>query len=129
MYLKVHNRRIHEEYPQIYSPGDLEAVRNLQEQTKRALQVLKGNIGVFSGLRVFYHGLGENDRFPLRDSCIEDISSFTRQIDNFIDETKRYLAQGHLIAKIIDARETIVCIPALLFFECNLHSPCTLMIF
>ena len=128
MYLQVHNRRIHEEYPQIYSPGDLDALRNLQEQTKQALQVLKGNIGVFSGLRDFYHELGENDRFPLRDNCVGDISSFTRQIDNFIDETKRYLAQGQLIAKIIDARETIVCISPLLFFECNLRSPCTLII-
>ena len=128
MYLQVHNRRVHDEYPQIYSPGDLEALRNLQEQTKQALQVLKGNIGVFSGIRDFYHGLGENDGFPLRDSCIGDISSFTCQIDNFIDEMKRYLAQGQLIAKIIDARETIVCIPAFLFVACNPHSPCTLII-
>ena len=117
MYLQVHNRRIHEEYPQIYSPGDLEALRNLQEQTKQAIQVLRGNIGVFSGLRNFYHGLGENDRFPLRDSCVGEISSFTRQIDSIIDDTKRYLAQGQLIAKIIDARETIVCISALIFFK------------
>lgn len=128
MYLRVHNRRIHEEYPQIYSPGDLEAVRNLQEQTKRTLQVLKGNIGVLSGLRDFYHGLGENDGFPLRESCIGDISSFTHQIDNLIDESKRCFGQGQLIAKIIDARETMVCTSALLFFERNLHSPCTLII-
>ena len=128
MYLRVHNRRIHEEYAQIYSPGDLEAVWNLQEQTERALQVLKGNIGVFSGLRDFYHGLGGNDEFPLRDSCSGEISSFTHQIDNFIDETKRYFGQGQLIAKIIAARETIVCISALLFFKRNLHSPCTLIL-
>ena len=128
MYLRVHNRRINEEYAQIYSPGDLEALWNLQEQTKRALRVLKGNIGVLSGLRDFYHGLGGSDEFPLRDSCSGEISAFTHQIDNFIDETKRYFGQGQLIAKIIAARETIVCISALLVFERNLHSPCTLIL-
>ena len=128
MYLRVHNRRVHDEYQQIYSPGDLEAVQNLEKQTKEALRVLEGNIGVFSALGSFYRGLGENGQFLLRNGCVGDLSSFTHQIDKVIDEAKTYIARGQLIAKIIAARETIVCISALLFFQCNLHSQCTLII-
>lgn len=124
-YLRVHNRRIHPEYQQIYSTGDLQAVQILKMETKDAYRVLEGNVAAFSTLRSFYAGLGENDQFLLRDSCIEDICSFTHQIDNFIDESKAYSARGQLIAKILAARETIVRISVLRFFECNIHSKCT----
>ena len=86
-----------------------------------ASKVLEGNIGVFSALRSFYHELGRNDQFLLRDSSMEDISSFTDQIDGFIDGTKDYSARGQLIAKILAARETIVHFTALRFFENDLH--------
>ena len=120
-YLRVQNRRIHPEYEQIYSNGDLPAVQILKMETKMASKVLEGNIGVFSALRSFYHELGENDQFLLRDSCMEDISSFTDQIDSCIDESKAYSARGQLIAKILAARETIVRTTALHFFGSNLH--------
>ena len=127
-YLRVQNRRIHPEYQQIYSTGDLLAVQILRMETKNASRVLEGNIGAFSALRSFYHELGGNDQFLLRDSCIEHISSFNHQIDNFIDESKAYYARGQLIAKILAARETIVRISALRFFECNLPFKYTLTI-
>ena len=93
-------------------------------ETKNAFRVLEGNIGAFSALRSFYHELGGNDQFLLRDSCIEDISSFNHQIENFIDESKAYFARGQLIAKILAARETIVRISALrlyAIFILNVH--------
>ena len=127
-YLRLQNRRIHPEYQQIYSTGDLPAVQILGMETKMASMVLKGNIGNFSALRSFYHELGGNEQFLLRDGCIEDISSFTHQIDSLIDESKAYVVRGQLIAKILAARETIVRISALRFFEYTLHSKCTLTI-
>ena len=93
-----------------------------------ASMVLKGNIGVFSALRSFYHELGGNEQFLLRNGCIEDISSFTHQIDGFIDESKAYAVRGQLIAKILAARETIVRISALHFFGYYVHCQGTLTI-
>ena len=90
--------------------------------------VLEGNIGVLSALRSFYHELGENHQFPLRNNCVGDLSLFTRQIDSFIYDSKMHIARGQLIAKIIAARKTVVRIFALLFFKYNVRSQCKLMI-
>ena len=100
-------------------------MQNLEKQTKEALLVVEGNIGGLSALGSFYHGLGEKDHFLLRNGCVGDLSSFNHQIDRVIGEAKTYIARGQLIAKIVAATETIVTIPALLFFQCNLHSQCT----
>ncbi len=128
MYLLVHNPRAHHEYQHKYSTGDLQEVQNLEEQTKGAVLVLEGNMGVFSALQRFYHRLGEDDDFSLRHKCIGDLSSFTHQMDSFIDESKTHLTRGQLIGKLIAARKTTVRISALPFFACNLHSQCTLIV-
>ena len=110
-YLLVHNFRDPDDYQQKYSTGGLQEVRNIEDQAKMAVTVLKGNIGVLVALRNFYHNsLGENDDFSLKEHCIGDLLSFAHQIDNFIDESKTHLAQGQLIAKIIAARKSIVCV-------------------
>lgn len=127
-YLRVPNRRNHPEYKQIYSTSDFPAVQILKMEAKNAVLVLEANIGAFSALQSFYHELGGNDQFLLRDSCKEHISSFTHQIDSFIDKSKTYAARGQLIAKILAARETIVRISALRCFEYNFHPECPLTI-
>ena len=127
-YLLVYNPRGHDEYQQIYTTGHLQGAQNLEEQTNEAVMVLEGNIGVLSALRSFYHELGEYHQFPLGNNCIDDLSSFTRQIDSFIYDSKMHIARGQLVAKIIAARKTIVRIFALFFFEYNVRSQCMLII-
>ena len=127
-YLLVYNPRGHDEYQQKYSTGHLQEAQNLEEQTDEAVMVLEGKIGVLSALRSFYHELGENHQFPLRNNCIGDLSSFTKQVDSFIYDSKMHIARGQLIAKIIAARKTIVRVSALLLFAYNVRSQCTLII-
>ena len=127
-YLLVYTPRDYDEYQQKYSTGHLQGAQKLEEETNEAVMVLEGNIGVLSALRSFYHELGENHQFSLRNNCIADLSSFTRQIDSFINDSKMHIARGQLIAKIIAARKTIVRISALLCLACNICSQCTLII-
>ena len=127
-YLLAYYPRGHDEYQQKYTTGHLQEAQNLEEKTNEAVMVLEGNIGVLSALRSFYHELGENHQFPFRNKCIGDLSSFTKQIDSFIYDSKMHIARGQLIAKIIAARKTIVRISAWLFFACNFRSQCKLII-
>ena len=80
----------------------------LEEQTSEAVMVLQGNIDVLLSLRNFYEQLGENDLFPLKQACVFAISSFIKQIDSFIDDSKMQIKRGQLLAQIIAGRKTIV---------------------
>ncbi len=127
-YLLAYNPRSHDEYQQKYTTGHLQQAQKLEEKTNKAVMVLEGNIGVLSALQSFYHELGENHQFPLRNNCIGDVSSFNKQIDSLIYDSKMHIARGQLIAKIIAARKTMVRISAMLFFASNFRSQSTLII-
>ena len=81
--------------------------------------VLEGNIDVLVSLKNFYVDLGLNDQFPLKQESGDDISSFVKQIESFIYDSKMHIARGHLLAKIVAARKTIVS----LAHEISLRKP------
>lgn len=70
--------------------------------------VLEANNDVLVSLKNFYVDLGLNDQFSFKKGCSNDISSFAKQIESFIYDSKMHIARGHLLAKIIAARKTIV---------------------
>ena len=107
-YLVVYSSRSHDGPRQTYSSVHLQRAQYLEEQTNEAVMVLEGNIDVLVSLKTFYADLGLNDQFPLKQDSSNDITSFAKQIESFIYDSKMHIARGHLLAKIIAARKTIV---------------------
>ena len=104
----MYSSRNHDGPQQTYSSVHLQRAQYLEEQTNEAVMVLEGNMDVLVSLKNFYVDFGLNDQFPLKNDCSKDISSFTKQIDSFIYDSKMHIARGHLLVKIIAARKTIV---------------------
>ena len=108
--LVVYGSRNHDGPQQTYSSVHLQRAQYLEEQTNEAVMVLEGNIDVLISLKNFYVDLGLNDQFPLKTDCSKDISSSAKQIESFVYDSKMHIARGHLLAKIIAARKTIVSV-------------------
>ena len=104
----VHGPRGHDEPRQTCSSFHLQKAQNLEEQTTEAIMVLKGNSNVLLSLRDFYQHLGENDLFPLKDTCSSDLSAFANQVDSFIYDSNMQIERGRLLADNIAARRTMV---------------------
>ena len=116
-YLVVYGSRNYDEPRRTYSTFHLQRAQHLEERISEATMVLEGNIDVLSSLKNFYHDLVTNDQFSLHKSCSIEISSFEKQTDSFVYDSKMQVARGQLLAKIIAARKSIVCILELRFLE------------
>ena len=104
----VHGPRGHDEPRQTSSSFHLQKAQNLEEQTREAIMVLKGNSNVLLSLRDFYEHLRKNDLFPLKDTCGSDLSAFANQVDSFIYDSNMQIERGRLLADNIAGRRTMV---------------------
>ncbi|KAE8445815.1 hypothetical protein EG329_012873 [Mollisiaceae sp. DMI_Dod_QoI] len=84
---------------------------NLQqwaEKVREVTPVIKSNIDVMTSLRRFYTDLRDNEEFPMRQSCGNDIGVFASQLGNLIDDLSLQIDRGDTLVRITTDRMELV---------------------
>lgn len=71
--------------------------------------VLQANSDVLKSLQRFYERLLENQHFPLKAACREDILDFAMQIEDMIYDSNMQVARAKVLVQITEDRKTLVC--------------------
>jgi Mg2+ and Co2+ transporter CorA len=92
----------------IYTARDIQHLQRWAEKVREVTSVLKANVDVMSSLRRFYTDLRDNEDFPMRGSCSDDISVFASQLGNLIDDFKLQIDRADALVRITTDRMELV---------------------
>jgi len=92
----------------IYTARDIQHLQRWAEKVREVTSVLKANVDVMSSLRRFYTDLRDNEEFPMRGSCSDDISVFASQLGNLIDDFKLQIDRADALVRITTDRMELV---------------------
>ena len=106
--IAIHGRRGHAEAARVYVPADLQTLQDYQDKINVTIMVLEANNDVLASLRDFYKTLLENSAFALRETCREDVTSFTKQVDEMIHDSSMQISRAKLLIRITTDRKDLV---------------------
>jgi hypothetical protein len=69
---------------------------------------LKANVDVMTSLRRFYIDLRDNDEFPMKKSCGDDIAVFASQLGNLINDFRLQIDRADALVRITTDRTELV---------------------
>ncbi|KAL8772819.1 MAG: hypothetical protein Q9209_002164 [Squamulea sp. 1 TL-2023] len=104
----IHGRRGHGEVARIYVPADLQTLQDYQDKMNETIMVLQANNHVLMSLRDFYEALLDNSAFPLRDKSHEDVTYFTKQVNEMIHDSSMQISRAELLVRITSDRKDLV---------------------
>lgn len=96
------------QFRRIYVPEDLQTIQYYEDKTNEASMILDANVKVMTSLREYYEKLLENDAFPFRDSCREDILTFAAQTNDMIYDSNMQISRAKLLVQISADRKSLV---------------------
>ncbi|KAE9966408.1 hypothetical protein BLS_007031 [Venturia inaequalis] len=93
-----------------YRPEHIQDVQRRQDKINEIVMVLEANVDVMKSLCKFYTDLWTNRHFPqdLKDSCGEDILTFTAQVEDMMYDLKMQIARARVLLKITNDRKEII---------------------
>ncbi|KAI9795256.1 MAG: hypothetical protein M1833_007278 [Piccolia ochrophora] len=91
-----------------YTSRDLQTVQNYEDKTNEAIMILEANADVLKALCKFYETLKENQDFPPRRTCYENINIFSTQVDDIIYDSKMQVSRAKLLVRITADRKNLV---------------------
>ncbi|KAL8922484.1 MAG: hypothetical protein Q9172_003549 [Xanthocarpia lactea] len=106
--IAIHGRRGHAEAARVYVPADLQTLQDYQDKINVTIMVLEANNDVLASLRDFYKTLLENSAFALRGTCREDVTSFTKQVDEMIHDSSMQISRAKLLIRITTDRKDLI---------------------
>ncbi|KAL8946446.1 MAG: hypothetical protein Q9222_007161 [Ikaeria aurantiellina] len=106
--IAVRGPRGREEAQRIFYPADFQSVQSYQDKINEAIMILEANRSVLESLKNFYEALLQNDEFPLRIVCRQNILSFIKQMDEMIQDSKMQDSRASLLLRITSDRKDLV---------------------
>jgi hypothetical protein len=93
-----------------YKPYDIQDLQRWQDRANEAVMVLEANTDVLKSIHKFYHGLFDRKDFPsdLKNACEDDLTTFTSQLDEIINDFHMQTSRAKLLVKIISDRKELV---------------------
>ncbi|KAL8998394.1 MAG: hypothetical protein Q9169_002522 [Polycauliona sp. 2 TL-2023] len=104
----IHGRRGHGAASRVYIPSDLQTLQIYQDKINQTIMVLEANNNVLACLRDFYKALIHNASFPLKEKCEVDVVSFTKQVDEMIQDSSMQISRAKLLVQITSDRKDLV---------------------
>jgi Mg2+ and Co2+ transporter CorA len=92
----------------IYTTRDIQNLQRWAERVRDVTSALKANVDVMTSLRRFYIDLRDNDEFPMKKSCGDDIAVFASQLGNLIDDFRLQIDRADALVRITTDRTELV---------------------
>lgn len=92
----------------IYTARDIQHLQRWAEKVREVTSVLKSNLDVMTSLRRFYNDLRDNEEFPMKKSCADDISVFSSQLGNLVEDFKLQVDRADALVRIATDRTELV---------------------
>ncbi|TLD20995.1 hypothetical protein E2P81_ATG08659 [Venturia nashicola] len=107
--MAVYGPRGHGHAFEQYNPQHIQDIQRRQDKINEIAMVLEANVDVMKSLCKFYTDLKSNRHFPqyLKESCDEDILTFTAQVEDMIYDLKMQIARATVLVKITNDRKEI----------------------
>ncbi|TID14704.1 hypothetical protein E6O75_ATG08850 [Venturia nashicola] len=108
--MAVYGPRGHGHAFEQYNPQHIQDIQRRQDKINEIAMVLEANVDVMKSLCKFYTDLKSNRHFPqyLKESCDEDILTFTAQVEDMIYDLKMQIARATVLVKITNDRKEII---------------------
>jgi hypothetical protein len=100
-----------------YTPKDLQIAQFLEDKVNETMMVIESNLEVLTKLSKYYEGLVNNDEFPLRQTCANDIRAFATQVSDMIYDLKVQVRRAKLLVRTTSDRKTLVCSFAVMYWQ------------
>ncbi|RMZ80814.1 hypothetical protein DV737_g2807, partial [Chaetothyriales sp. CBS 132003] len=91
-----------------YTPENIQNVQYYEDRTNEATMTLEFNAEVLTALYRYYEDLLTDNNFPLRDSCHDSVSDFTRQLQDAVHDTKMQASRAKLVVRIAADRKALI---------------------
>jgi Mg2+ and Co2+ transporter CorA len=92
----------------VYTTRDIQNLQRWDERVRDVTSALKANVDVMTSLRRFYVDLRDNDEFPMKKSCGDDIAVFASQLGNLIDDFRLQIDRADALVRITADRTELV---------------------
>jgi len=91
-----------------YTPKDLQVAQFLEDKVNEAIMVIESNIEVLTQLSKYYEGLVNDAEFPLRQTCANDIRTFSTQLGDMIYDLKIQIGLAKLLVRTTSDRKILI---------------------
>ena len=91
-----------------YTSTHLQDIQYWEEQINDVAMVVEANNDVMATLRDFYTELKDDEHFTLKDSCRNDILSFSTQVTDLIMDLRMQAARARVLDQKIANRRNLV---------------------
>lgn len=92
----------------LYTARDIQHLQQWAEKVRDVINILKSNVDVMISLRRFYTDLKENEEFPIRKSCNDDINVFASQLGNLMDDFNLQIDRADALVRLTADRTELV---------------------